>query len=182
MYTDLYCHKMLLKNEKVPVIFTVLRKILGIVFLLVSVAAMIIAVRATKKFFAILLTIVFFTAAVPVIIMDGAYLVLWQKHIVSIRAKHGLPIKYDKRKLFGGYAKIFSFLWFFPAASFLIPGGHLWIAVLPPLLLTSVLTLVLIQHTWTAFGFSRRSYWLMHTLALAALSAAAIAFRACMGY
>ena len=182
MYTDLYCHKMLLKNEKVPVIFTVLRKILGVVFLLVSVLAIVIAIHATKRFFAILLTIVFFTAAVPIIIMDGAYLVIWQKHIVSVQAKHGLPIKYNKRKLVMGYAKIFSFLWFFPAASFLIPGGSLWLAVLPPLLLASVLTLVLTERTWTAFGFSRRSYWLMHTLALAALSAAAIAFRVRIGY
>ncbi len=91
-------------------------------------------------------------------------------------------IKYNRHKLFVGYAKIFTFLWFFPAASFLIPGGSLWLAVLPPLLLTSVLTLVLTEHTWTAFGFSRRSYWLMHTLALAALSAAAIAFRVRIGY
>ncbi len=173
---------MLIKNEKVPVIFTVIRKILGAVFLLVSIAAMIIAVRATKKFFAILLVIVFFTAAVPIIIMDGAYLVLWQKHIVSVQAKHGLPIKYNKRKLFAGYAKIFIFLWLFPAASFLIPGGHLWMAVLPPLLLTSVLTFALIQHTWTAFNFSKRAYWLMHACTLTALSAAAISFRVCMGY
>ncbi len=182
MYTDLYCHKMLLKNEKVPTIFKVIRKILGVLFLLVSIVAIIIAVRATRKFFAILLVIVFFTAAVPIIIMDGAYLVLWQKHIVSVQAKHGLPIKYNKRKLFAGYAKIFSFLWLFPSASFLIPGGHLWIAVLPPLLLTSVLIFSLTEHTWLTFGFSRRKYWLMHTLALTALSAAAIAFRVCMGY
>ena len=114
--------------------------------------------------------------------MDGAYLVLWQKHIVSIQAKHGLPIKYNRHKLFVGYAKIFTFLCFFPAASFIIPGGILWLAVLPPLLLTSVLTLVLTEHTWTAFGFSRRSYWLMHTLALTSLSAAAIAFRVRIGY
>ena len=182
MYTDLYCHKMLLKSEKIPSVFTFIRKILGALFLLVSALAVILAVYATRKFFAVLLAIVFFTAAVPIIIMDGTCIVLWQKHIVCIRKKHGLPVNPDKRKLFEGYAKMFFFLWLFPSATFAIPGGHLWIAVLPPLLLTSVLIFVLSEHTWLVFGFSRKKYWLLHTLALTALSAAAIIFRACMGY
>ena len=87
MYTDLYCHKMLLKSEKIPSVFTFIRKILGALFLLVSALAVILAVYATRKFFAVLLAIVFFTAAVPIIIMDGTCIVLWQKHIVCIRKK-----------------------------------------------------------------------------------------------
>ena len=182
MYTDLYCHKMLIKSEKIPLIIKIIRKIFSIIFLLISAAAIILAISATRSFFAILIVIVFFTSAVPIMIIDGAYLVLWQKHIVTIQAKHGMPLKYNKKKLFEGYAKIFTFLWLFPSASFLIPGGHLWIAVLPPILLMSVLTLVLTEHTWLSFGFSRRKYWLMHISALTTLSAAAIAFRTIMGY
>lgn len=182
MYTDLYCHKMLIKHEKTPLFFKIIRRALNIVFLFISLVIIAIICNMTKKFFIMLSIIVFLLVCVPVIIRDGTFLIFREKYIVSNQIRHNLPIKYNVRKVKKGYAEIFAFLWLFPSASFLLPGGHLWILIFPPIMLTSLLTIKLTEHTWLAFGFSKKKYWLMHVCAFFAISAIFILFRNAVGY
>ena len=113
---------------------------------------------------------------------EGVSIILRERFIASYRMRHGLPAEYDMKKIIKGYSRIFPVLWLFPSACFLIPGGGLFIGVLPPILLMSLLVLKLIEHTWLTFGFSAKKYWLMHISALTVLSATAIVLRTVWGY
>ena len=182
LYTDLYCHKLLVKRERTPFIFTVLRKVLNILLFWLSLFFLLLFALATREFFPLLLAVVFLTTAVPIIMGSGVSAILRERFIAESYARRGLPLKYDIKKIINGYAKIFPVLWIFPPACVLLPGGGLYIAVLPPILLMSILVLKLIEHTWLIFGFSKKKYWLMHLCVLAALFFGAALARTIIGY
>ena len=182
LYTDLYCHKLLVQRERMPLIFIILRKILNVFLFLVSLTSVILFAFSTKKFFPLLLFVVFLMTAVPIIMGDGVSTILRERFIAENRIRYGLPVQLDMIKIIGGYSKIFSVLWLFPTACFLIPGGDLYVGVMPPILLTSILVLKLIEHTWLIFGLSKKKYWSMHICALISFSALAISVRSIIGY
>ncbi|MBQ9746437.1 MAG: hypothetical protein IJW21_06405, partial [Clostridia bacterium] len=129
-----------------------------------------------------LLVIVFLTTAVPIIMGDGVSAILRERYIVAYQMSRGLPAVYDIKKIIGGYCKIFPALWLFPSACLLLPGGSLFVGILPPILLMSLLIIKLIEHTWLTFGFSKKTYWIMHASALALLSFSAIILHSALGY
>lgn len=114
----------------------------------------------TRGFFNIALGISFLCLGCPMIIQYASKVILDEKNKMDMQILHEIPVCFHKKKVLFAYVEIFIFLGFFSGIVFLLPGG-LWILVFPPLGVIAFVILKLTEHTWIAFGWKKRLYWLL---------------------
>ena len=117
----------------------------------------------TKGFFIIAIGISFFCLACPMMIYDGVKTIITEKSKADMQILQDAPDCFDRKKVLISYGKLFLLFGLLPMIAFLLPEG-LWILVFPPLTVIDLAVLKLTEHTWIAFGWKKRSYWLLNGL------------------
>lgn len=130
----------------------------------------------THGYYLIAVGLCLLCVACPLTIISGANDVLEEKEKVDAQIVHELPVRFSRKRVIFGYIKIFFLFWLIPCFIFLIPS-KLWICVASHVWTFSFCILKLTEHTWTAFGWKKRMYWLWHGCVYAVLFMAAMFFQ-----
>ena len=141
----------------------IMRMILNLFFILLAAIVFVLFFHITRGFFIIAVGISFLCLACPIAIHYALDVILNEKNKVDMQILHGIPVCFDKKKVFAAYVRIFILFGGLSGIGFLLPEG-LWILVFPPLGVIDFVILKLTEHTWIAFGWSKRTYWLLNGL------------------
>lgn len=108
---------------------------------------------------------------------SGIETVLSVKETVLRQIQNDTEISFDGMRLISAYLRIFFPIWLLFFLIPLVPGSNAWLLILPPILLPAIIALKSTEHTWITVEWRRRTYWLMHLLAIGVMVCAGIAIR-----
>lgn len=139
------------------------RIVLNLFFVVVATIVLMLFLYITRGFFIIAFGISFLYLACPIVIRSASKAILNEKNKVNMQILHDIPVCFDKTKVVVSYVKLFFLFWVLPVIGFLLPEG-LWILVFPSLSVICFAVFKLTEHTWTYFGWKKRTYWLLHSI------------------
>ena len=108
---------------------------------------------------------------------SGIERVVSVKESVLRQIRNDSEISFDGIRLMAAYLRIFFPIWLAYFLIPLVPGSGAWLLILPPILLPTAVALKSTEHTWITVEWKRKTYWLMHLLAVGIMTAAGVAIR-----
>ena len=148
-----------------------------VIALLLSALVIAVVFWLSKGWIAFIILLVLFMLVGVLMMRSGIETVLSVKETVLRQIQNDSEISFDGRHLISAYLRIFFPIWLFFFLIPLAPGQSAWLLVSPPILLSAMIALKSTEHTWITVEWKRRTYWLVHLLAIGIMVCAGIAIR-----
>ncbi len=101
------------------------------------------------------------TVLFPLMMKHGVKILNDERESVYAQLAHNMPVQYNKKRIFRGFAELLLLMWLLPPIPFIV-AGDLYVAILPIITVVIIVVEAVAANIWVDIGWSKAKYWLMN--------------------
>lgn len=101
------------------------------------------------------------TVLFPLMMKHGVKILNDERESVYAQLAHNMPVQYNKKQIFRGFAELLLLMWLLPPIPFIV-AGDLYVAILPIITVVIIVVEAVAANIWVDIGWSKAKYWLMN--------------------
>ena len=101
------------------------------------------------------------TVLFPLMMKHGVKILNDERESVYAQLAHNMPVQYNKKHIFRGFAELLLLMWLIPPIPFIV-AGDLYVAILPIITIVIIVVEAVAANIWVDIGWSKAKYWLMN--------------------